>query len=78
MDIENEKEPDVRKNKTEMSTFALHINAIFCFYPRCDQRAKKYFNLYWQIVQISYHRFNNLTKLLNGDLAAKIRQGIFS
>ena len=27
---------------------------------------------------MSYHRFNNLAELLNGDLAAKIRRGIFS
>ena len=28
-------------------------------------------------VQMSHHRFNNLAELLNGDLAAKIGQGIF-
>ena len=27
---------------------------------------------------MSYHRFNNLAELLNGDLAAKIGWGIFS
>ena len=27
---------------------------------------------------MSYHRFNNLEELLNGDLAAKIGRGIFS
>ena len=27
---------------------------------------------------MSYHRFNNLAELLNGDLAAKIGRGIFS
>ena len=27
---------------------------------------------------MSYHRFNNLAELLNGDLVAKIGQGIFS
>ena len=30
------------------------------------------------MVQMSYHRFNNLSELLNGDLAAKIGQEIFS
>ena len=29
-------------------------------------------------VQMSYHRFNNLEELLNGELAAKIGRGIFS
>ena len=28
--------------------------------------------------RISYHRFNNLAELLDGDFAAKIGQGIFS
>ena len=27
---------------------------------------------------MSYHRYNNLAELLNGDLAAKIGRGIFS
>ena len=27
---------------------------------------------------MSYHRFNNLAELMNGELAAKIGQGIFS
>ena len=32
----------------------------------------------WLRVQMSYHRFNNLSELLNGDLTAKIGRGIFS
>ena len=39
---------------------------------------KKNFNLSWIRVRISYHRFNNLSELLNGYLTAKIRRGIFS
>ena len=39
---------------------------------------KKSFNLFWMRVIISYHRFNILAELLNGDLAAKIGRGIFS
>ena len=27
---------------------------------------------------MSYHRFNNLVELLNGDFAAKVGRGIFS
>ena len=41
-------------------------------------RFKKSFNLTWLRVRMSYHRFNNLVELLNGDLAAKIGRGIFS
>ena len=41
-------------------------------------RLKKSFNLTWLRVRMSYHRYNNLSELLNGDLAAKIGQGIFS
>ena len=40
-------------------------------------RLRKSFNLTWLTVQMSYHIFNNLAELLNGDLAAKIGQGIF-
>ena len=39
---------------------------------------KKYFNLSWLRVRISYHIFNNLSELLNGDLGAKIGQRILS
>ena len=41
-------------------------------------RLKIYFNLSWLRVIISYHIFNNLAELLNGDHAAKIGRGIFS
>ena len=39
---------------------------------------KNSFNLTWLRVQISYHIFNNLAELLNGDLTTKIGRGIFS
>ena len=45
---------------------------------RVIDRLKKSFNLTWLRVQMSYHIFNNLAELLNGDLAAKIGQGTFS
>ena len=45
---------------------------------RVINRLKKYFNLSWLRVQISYHIFNNLAELINGDLAEKIGRGIFS
>ena len=41
-------------------------------------RLKNSFNLTWLRVRISYHRYNNLVELLNGDLAVKIGRGIFS
>ena len=41
-------------------------------------RLKKSFNLSWLRVRMFYHIFNNLAELLNGDLAAKTRRGIFS
>ena len=50
----------------------------FYVYTQGDQQAKKSFNLSWLNVQMYYQRFNNIVELLNGDLAAKIRQGIFS
>ena len=37
-----------------------------------------FFNLSWLRVRMSYHVFNNLAELFNGDLAAKIGRGIFS
>ena len=36
----------------------------------------KFFDLFCLRVGMSYHWFNNLAELLNGDLAAKIGQGI--
>ena len=41
-------------------------------------RLEKSFNVSWMIVQMSYHRFNNLAELLNEDLAAKFGRGVFS
>ena len=41
-------------------------------------RLKNIFNLYWLRVRMSYHRFNNLTKIINGDLVTKTGRGIFS
>ena len=49
----------------------------FNVYPQGDQQAKYIFNFSWLIVWMSYHRFNNLVELLNGDLAAKIGRVIF-
>ena len=45
---------------------------------RLIDRLKSSFNLTWLRIRMSYHKFNDLAELLNGDLAAKIGQGIFS
>ena len=50
----------------------------FYLYPQGDQQAEKYFNISGLRVQMSYHRFINLAKLLNGYLAAKIGRGLLS
>ena len=42
-----------------------------------DNILKKSPNLSWMIDRMSYHKFNNLSDLINGDLAAKIGWGIF-
>ena len=47
-------------------------------FPQGDQQAKKYFNLSWLRVRMSYHIFNNLAELLNGDIATKIERETFS
>ena len=79
LEIENEKEPDVNGKR--------NINVYFCvaysrFFSTSIHRVinglKKMFNLSWLRVRMSYHRFNNLAELLNGDLATKIGRGIFS
>ena len=60
-----------------MSIFALHNHAILYLYPHGNEQAKKYFSLSWMRVRMSYHIFNILVKLINGELTAKIRQKSF-
>ena len=47
-----------------------------CFSSSIHRGVKKVFYLYWLRVRLSYHRFNILSELLNGDLAAKIGWGV--
>ena len=79
LDIENEKEPDVNKKKNRNVYFCVAYSRYFstCIH-RVINGLKKIFNLSWLRVRMSYHRFNNLAELLNGDLATKTGQGIFS
>ena len=78
LDIENEKEPDVNKKKQKCLLLYFLITLFSYIFPQGDQHAKKYFNLSWLRVRISYRIFDNLAELLNGDLATKIGQGILS
>ena len=61
-----------------MSIFTLHTHVIFLYLPIGWLKRLKLFNISCLRVHMSYHVYNNLAKLLNGDLAAKIGQGIFS
>ena len=79
LEIENEKEPDVKKKKNRNVYFCVAYSRYFSkSIHRVINGLKNIFNLSWLRVRMSYHRFNNLAELLNGDLAAKIGQGIFS
>ena len=67
------------KKETEISTSLLPTHVIFLRLSKGESTGFKIiFNLSWLRVRMSYHRFNNLAELINGDLAAKIGQGIFS
>ena len=77
----------MRTKKNLTSTKKKNRNVYFCVaysryfstsIHRVINRLKNTFNLSWLRVRMSYHRFNNLSELLNGDLAAKIGRGIFS
>ena len=77
MEIEKERGVNVKKNRNVY--FCVAYSRYFSSsIHRVINRLKKSFNLSWTRVQMFYHRFNNLAELLNGDLAAKIGQGIFS
>ena len=66
------------KRKQKYLLFCCILTLLFYVNPQGDQQAKNKFNITWLRVQMSYHRFNNLAELLNGDLAAKIGRGIIS
>ena len=77
--VEKEKERDVSVKKNRNFYFCVAYSHYFSTaIHRVIDRLKNLFNLAWLRVWISYHRFNNLAELFNGDLAAKIGQGIFS
>ena len=78
IDNEYEKEPDVNKKKNRNVYFCVAYSRYFSTsIYRVINGLKKNFNISWLRVRMSYHRFNNLAELLNGDLAAKTGRGIF-
>ena len=77
-EFENKKEPDVNKKKNRNVYFCVAYSRYFSTsIPRVINGQKKIFNLSWLRVRMSYHRFNILAELLDGDLSAKIGRGIF-
>ena len=79
LEIENKKGPDVNKKKNTNIYFCVAYSRYFSIsIYRVINGLKNTFNLSWIRVRTSYHRFNNLAELLNGDLVEKIMRGIFS
>ena len=66
------------KIKTENSIFVLNTQVIFLHLSTVINKLKISFNISLMRVKNCYHRFNNLTKLLNGDLAVKVGRGVLS
>ena len=77
MEKNKEQDVSVKKNRNVYSC-VVYSRYFYTSIHRVIDRLKKTFKLTWLRVQMSYHRFNNLAELLNGDLAAKIGRGIFS
>ena len=78
-DIEKEKEPEVKKKKNINVYFCVAYSRYFATSThRVIDKLEKLFKLFKMRVRMYYHRSNNQSKFLNGDLAAKIGQGILS
>ena len=79
LDNDIKREPDVNRKKNRIVYFCFCLITLFSYiFPQDDHQDKMYFNLSWLRVWMSYHRFDNFTELLNGDLATKIGCGILS
>ena len=77
--VDIEKEQDVSKKKNINVYFFVSYSHYFStFIHRVINKLKKSSNPSWLRVKMSYHRFNNLAELLNGDLTAKIGSRIIS
>ena len=76
--VEKSKEQDVSVIKKNVY-FCVAYSCYFSIaIHRVIDRLKNSFNLTWLRTRMSYHRFNNLAELLNGDITAKIGRLIFS
>ena len=77
--VYNEKEQDVSKKKNRNVYICVAYSRYFSTsIHRVIESLKFLCKLTWLRVRMSYHIFNNLAELLNGDLAVKIGWGIFS
>ena len=65
-----------KKDKQEYLFLRCVLTLFLYVHPQGDKQDLKYFNLSWFRVQISYHRYNDLSKLIYEDFIAKIGQGI--
>ena len=75
--VDIEKEQSFSKKKQKRILLCCILTLLFYVNPQGGLQAKKSFNLTWLRVRMSYHRFNKVAELLNGDLAARFsRQGI--
>ena len=54
--------------KQKYNILGILLMVVFCADPSGNWQAKNYFVKYWLWVCMSYHEFNNLSGLLNGDL----------
>ena len=66
------------KEKQKCLLLCCILTLFFYVYSQGYQQAKIYFNLSWMRVRMFYLRFNNLSELLNRDLAARIGRVIIS
>ena len=71
-----EHKQDVSKKKNINVDFCVAYSRYFSTsIHRVINSLKKSFNLSWLIIQMFYHKFNNLSELINKNLAAKIGLG---
>ena len=78
-EVDKNKERDVSVKKNRNVYFCAAYSHYFSMaIHRVIDRLKKSFNLTWLRFIMSYHRYNSLAELLNGDLTTKIGRWIFS
>ena len=73
MNLEKENKPKANKKKNRNVLFCVSYSRYFSMSThRVIGKKKTPFNLSWARVQMYYHIFNNLSKFINGYLAAKL------